>query len=44
MDAQAKLSELSSASHAAWDDLKVGAEQAWQSLSKSVDGAMQCFQ
>jgi uncharacterized coiled-coil DUF342 family protein len=38
-----KLHELRSAGDAAWDDVKIGLEMAWKSLSESVDTAARRF-
>ena len=38
-----KLHELRSAGDAAWDDVKIGLEMAWKSLSESVDSATHRF-
>ncbi|MCR9262438.1 MAG: hypothetical protein NXH95_22215 [Pseudomonadaceae bacterium] len=40
---EGKLHELRSAGDAAWDDVKIGLEMAWKSLSESVDSAAQRF-
>ena len=40
---EAKIHELRSAGDAAWDDVKIGLEMAWESLSNSVESASQRF-
>jgi hypothetical protein len=41
--AEQRLAELRLASKPAWEDLKLGAEQAWHFLSESVDRASERF-
>ena len=43
LEAEAKLQELRSTGDGAWEDLKVGAEHAWSSVTQSVDNALQRF-
>jgi len=42
--AEERLKELRSATSPAWDDIKQGFEDAWQSLSTAVDNATDRFQ
>ena len=42
--AEERLAELRQAAKPAWDDVKHGFEDAWQSLSKAVDRATDRFQ
>ena len=41
--AERRLNELRAASKPAWEDLKLGVEQAWVSLSNAVDNAGERF-
>ena len=42
--AERRLEELRLASKPAWEDVKQGVEQAWSSLSKSIERASERFQ
>jgi len=42
--AEERLKELQRATSPAWDDIKQGFEDAWQSLSTAVDSATDRFQ
>ena len=42
--AEKRLAELREATKPAWDDVKHGFEDAWQSLSRAVDRATDRFQ
>lgn len=42
-EAQRRLDELRLASKPAWEDVKVGAEQAWKSLASAVERAGERF-
>lgn len=42
--AEQRLQELRLATKPAWEDVKVGVEQAWKSVANAVDSASQRFQ
>ncbi len=42
-DSQAKLDDLRQSSDSAWEDMKAGMEQSWNSLEKAVNNAASRF-
>ncbi len=43
LDAQAKLDDLRQSGDSAWEDMKAGVEQSWNSLEKAVNNAASRF-